>query len=275
MRYPHFTAVAASACILLLGFRLPAQSIVVGTVREDSTGRPLAGVGITIEGAKQQARSDSAGRYAIEAPNGRRVLDFRLPGYQPLRLGISARGDTVNADATLVRTMATQLQAVTVNAPQRLGGMGREGFAERRAMGIGTFIDSTQLRLRDDRRVSDVLRELTKVRFKEYRDPSMSTPELRAISPTKMGTPDAAYPTASGQPLVVLGAPACWVSVFLNGSTIYRSDAIGTGRPPDFSRDFSVASLEAIEYYQGAAEVPAQFGGSNANCGALVLWTRR
>ncbi|HSQ28761.1 MAG TPA: carboxypeptidase regulatory-like domain-containing protein [Gemmatimonadaceae bacterium] len=275
MRNPCFQAALAGACIVSIGLRLPAQSIVVGTVREDSTGRPLAGVGITIEGAKKQAQTDSAGRYAIEAPNGRHVLDFRSPGFRLLRLGVMARGDTVHADATLVPSFATELQAVQVNAPSHVASMGRDGFAARRAMGFGAFIDSTQLRAREERRLADVLRELTKVRFKEYRDPSMSMPELRAISPTKMGTPDTAYPTASGRAIIVLGAPACWVSVFLNGSPIYRSDAIGTGHPPDFNRDFTVSSLESVEYYQGAAEVPAEFGGSNANCGALVLWTRR
>jgi len=263
-------AAAASACILSLGLRLPAQSIVVGTVREDSTGRPLAGVGITIEGAKQQARSDSAGRYAIEAPNGRRVLDFRLPGYQPLRLGISGRGDTVRADATLVRAMATQLQAVQVNAPQRENAFGREGFAQRKAMGFGRFIDSTALRSKEDRPLTDVLRELAGVRLQEYREPGSSIVEWRAISPFKPMTP-----AVRQGGMVMEGLPPCWVSVFLNGTPIYRSDRMNAGRPPDMSREFSVASIEAVEFYRTGSEVPQQFGGSNANCGALLLWTRR
>lgn len=41
------------------------------------------------------------------------------------------------------------------------------------------------------------------------------------------------------------------------------------------AQSFSVASLEAVEFYRTGSEVPQQFGGSNANCGALLLWTRR
>lgn len=75
--------------------------------------------------------------------------------------------------------------------------------------------------------------------------------------------------------MVMGGLPPCWVSVFLNGTPICRSDRVNAGRPPDMSREFSVASLEAVEFYRTESEVPQQFGGSNANCGALLLWTRR
>jgi hypothetical protein len=71
------------------------------------------------------------------------------------------------------------------------------------------------------------------------------------------------------------GIPAWFVSVFLDGIALYRSDITNNLKPPDLNRDFSVASLDAVEYYKSAAEVPQQFGGSNANCGALVLWSRR
>lgn len=76
----------------------------------------------------------------------------------------------------------------------------------------------------------------------------------------------------------------CWrkardqprVSVFFNGAPVYRSDiSRGSGRPPDLARDFTVSSLESIEYYKGASDTPQQFGGANADCGALVLWSRR
>jgi outer membrane cobalamin receptor len=32
--------------------------------------------------------------------------------------------------------------------------------------------------------------------------------------------------------------------------------------------------IEAIEIYRGAAQVPAQYGGVNAACGVIVIWTR-
>jgi hypothetical protein len=251
-----------------------AQSIVTGVVRSDSTGQPLGGVEVTIEGAKARAQTDSLGKYALESPGGNQIAVFRLPGYQPLRLRVIVKKDTVHADASLLRAVATQLPAVEVNAPTRVTGPGREGFAERRAQGFGKFIDSTALRVREERRLSDVLRELAGVRLTEYHEPNSSIIELRAISPLSTPSPSTQYDTPKGR-MNVPGIQPCWVSVFFNGSTIYRSERTNGGRPPDLSRDFSVASLESVEYYRTAAETPQQFGGGNANCGALVLWSRR
>ncbi|HEX5726903.1 MAG TPA: hypothetical protein VFX98_15620, partial [Longimicrobiaceae bacterium] len=33
-------------------------------------------------------------------------------------------------------------------------------------------------------------------------------------------------------------------------------------------------NVEAIEVYRGAAEIPAQYGGSSSACGVIVIWTR-
>jgi outer membrane cobalamin receptor len=37
---------------------------------------------------------------------------------------------------------------------------------------------------------------------------------------------------------------------------------------------FPVSDIEAVEIYRGAT-VPGEFGGGDAACGALVVWTRR
>jgi len=273
---PNARFLLAASLVLGVGARVDAQAIVTGLVREDSTGRALAGVEVTMEGSKTQAVTDSAGHYAFQAPTGTRIAAFRLPGYQPLRVRVSVKGDTVHADATLVRALAQQLTAVEVNAnaPKPAASLGRDGFAERRTMGFGKFIDSTALRAREERRVSDVLSELTSVRMREYRDPGSSIVKLRAISPLR-GMTQGFVASAGGRSGISPPSLECWVSVFFNGAPVYRSDRTGSGEPPDFSRDFSVASLESIEYYKSPSEVPQQFGGSNANCGALVLWSRR
>jgi hypothetical protein len=65
----------------------------------------------------------------------------------------------------------------------------------------------------------------------------------------------------------------CWVAVILDGVTIYRPGR--GGEPPDFSRDFRPETLESIEYYRSPAETPIEYGGAQADCGVLVMWTRR
>jgi hypothetical protein len=34
-------------------------------------------------------------------------------------------------------------------------------------------------------------------------------------------------------------------------------------------------SIEAIEYYAGAAQTPVKYSRLGSNCGVLVIWTRR
>jgi hypothetical protein len=66
--------------------------------------------------------------------------------------------------------------------------------------------------------------------------------------------------------------------VIVDGVVVYRAVPPGfttQNRPPDFSRDFTVPDLEAIEVYRSSAETPIEFGEGGAPCGAIVLWSRR
>jgi len=266
----RIATLVAGLC-LALGTRARAQSVITGIVREDSTGRPLSGVEVSVEGSKQSVRTDSAGRFAVTVPSGMPLATFRLLGYESSRQRIIAKRDTVHADVSLVRNAATELPAVQVRAANHASDFGREGITGRRALGFGKFIDSAALRTREGRQLSDVLRELTGVRMQEVRDPNSWVVHVRAISPIAGPTQTQQY-----QDVIVRGAPPCWVSVFLDGVGLYRSDrTTANGEPPDLSRDILVSNLDAVEYYRGASEVPQEFGGSNANCGALVLWSRR
>jgi len=237
-----------------------AAQVVTGVVRADGSGRPLANVEVTIEGAKDHTTTDSEGRYSVVSPTGRRVIAFRLVGYQQVRMGaVVARRDTVRLDAILVKIAAQELPevGVTAAAPPVRGSV-VAAFEERRRLGIGTFIDSTELRKYEGRRLADVLRGRTSVKIIPYQE-SPTFVEYRAASPTAMDDD---------------GLP-CWVSVFLDGIAIYkaRNNAM---RPPDLNRDFDVNSLVGVEYYRSPAQVPMEFGtGRDSDCGALVLWTRR
>ncbi len=36
----------------------------------------------------------------------------------------------------------------------------------------------------------------------------------------------------------------------------------------------SLREVAAVEVYKGAASLPGEFAGSDARCGAIVVWTR-
>jgi hypothetical protein len=52
---------------------------------------------------------------------------------------------------------------------------------------------------------------------------------------------------------------------FLNGFRVWG----------DINEVVSVWELEGVEVYRRATEIPAEFGGSDSECGVVALWTRR
>ena len=142
----HASRPAAILSVLVLGLPaapLAAQAVMIGTVRDDSTGRPMAGVEVLIERTRRLTVTDAEGRYVLEeVPTGARIALFRLFGFRPVRLRLQiARGDTVKADATMIRESAQPLAPVEVTGATPRG-IGREAFEERRRLGFGDFIDS-------------------------------------------------------------------------------------------------------------------------------------
>ncbi|HEY9519532.1 MAG TPA: carboxypeptidase-like regulatory domain-containing protein [Gemmatimonadales bacterium] len=254
--------VLGAGALLALAAPLSAQVPVSGVVREDGTGRPLALVLVSIEGTQPADTTDSAGRFRLDAPAGTRIALFRLIGYRPLRLRLQlAKGDSATANADLVRESAQQLEPIeTRAAPAAPRGVGVDAFEERRRLGFGKFIDSTELRRSEGRRLTDLLRGVPGVRMMYYvEDPARPWVfEWRAVAGRKE--------SADGTP--------CWMSVVFDGSPIYRSGSLT--RPPDFHRDlFEIASLEAVEVYRSPAEVPQEYGGASEQCGLILLWSRR
>lgn len=241
---------------------LPANAagqVITGTVRADSSRRAIPNVEVLIEGKRHQTTTDDQGRFTLQSPSGNQVVLFRLVGYQPVRVrAVVGRRDTVQLDAVMVKVTAQELPEVEVKArPAPIPGSVMAAFEERRRGGFGTFLDSTDLRRMEYRRMTDILRGLG----------------VRMIAFQGGGGPPEQHAVSSGISLNE-GEP-CWVAVFLDGIAIYKAGSRSM-RPPDFSRDFQAPTIMAIEYYRSSATVPVEFGtGRDTDCGALVLWTRR
>lgn len=244
---------------LLLAPAGASAQVITGTVRADSAQRPIPNVDVLIEGKNRQTTTDDQGRFVLASPTGNQVVLFRLIGYQPIRMrAVVGRRDTVQLDATLVKVSAQELPEVTVKErPAPVPGSVMAAFEERRRVGFGKFLDSTDMRRAENRRMTDVLRGLG-VRMISFQSGG-GPPEQRAVS--------SGISLNEGEP--------CWVSVFLDGIAIYKAGSRSM-RPPDFSRDFYTPSIMAVEYYRSSATVPIEFGtGRDTDCGALVLWTKK
>jgi hypothetical protein len=257
--------------LLLLPFAhsLTAQAVMMGTAIEDSTRRPLAGVEVILEGTKKQTTTDGSGRFLLnDLPTGNKVVLFRSVGYRPQRVRVMLnKTDTTRVEAVLISDRVRLEPIVVTGTPDRPRGIGREAFEERRKLGFGKFMDSTELRHRGYARMSDVLTSMGVYMIQnqdKVSDGARGPLEMRAASTRRRGGD-------------LAGGP-CWMGVILDGVTLYK--AVSTGHvsnfpPPDFRKDFAVDYIEAIEVYRSASEVPMEFGGNSASCGVIVLWTTR
>lgn len=85
------------------------QDIVTGIVR-DSTGAPLEGTSVTVQGTSRGTSTDVEGRFQIQASNDE-VLVFRRVGYQAFELTVS---DNRQIDVTLLQTSSSLDEVVVV-----------------------------------------------------------------------------------------------------------------------------------------------------------------
>ena len=258
-----FASFASFVSLASFTSSLTAQSVLTGTVRADSTGRPLPGVEVVIVGSQWRTLTDGSGRYWLPMlPAGRRLALFRSVGFRPVQEWVVlGSADTVWANAMLV-PQTVRLDSIVVTAsPDQPRGLGLEAFEERRRLGFGRFIDSATLRKNEHVPLVQMLGRLQGIEF--------------ARVPGEKGQIAAKSARRHDGP--------CFMQVILDGVILYRSvapagvqiNALSGINPPTDLQMFSVASLAAVEVYRGAAETPIEFGGSGAGCGTVVLWTRR
>ncbi len=230
----------------------------------DSTGRGIAGVLITVAGSSLRSASDSGGKFRVAAlrPGGH-SLEFRKIGYTPVDTAIAVTA--VDADMRVVlhiASTASELPAVNVRAK---AADNRPEFEARRALGLGRFIARATLDSVRGSLLSDVLRRFAgRLKFVRHCQGGVAIANTGGV----------ATPVFSDRPgdSFCRMPRECYVQVFLDGARMYTMSL--PGLPPRIDQ-FSITSLEEIEFYRGGAEVPPQYGGTGAACGTLLLWTRR
>ena len=224
---------------------------IVGRVLDASTEDPVATATVSLAGRPAAVQSDRQGRFALTGvPGGEHLLEVERIGYASLRYQV-----------TVVRGLSTELQiglvpapvdmaplVVTATRPRRLE---INGFYDRRyfgeLIGGGTYFTLEDIDRRRPLRVSHMLADAPGIRL---RCPGSGFRDCWVESSRAAGgfTPG-----------------GCELSAYLDGSPI-----------PVRELDTLVLPVEVagIEVYQGAGELPPEFGGYDARCGAVVIWTK-
>jgi hypothetical protein len=226
----------------------PRSLLLVKVVDEQNA--PIQGAYVTVAGAEHGETTDREGLAKLAAvPQGNRLVEVKRQGYAYRRVAADfAGGDTVRKEVAMTPA-PIELDGIVVTTWGRSMALVRNGFYDRQRRGFGAFMTRQRL---------DELRPYRTAEAFRY---------MRGFMVVPRGSADIVVGTRGGS---LRGG--CLPSVFIDGMMMFvmnardQADAINMVSPDD---------IEAIEAYQGAASVPAQYNPTGSACGVILIWTRR
>jgi hypothetical protein len=268
---PGVRAAAAAALLLFSAPPLAAQTVLRGELVDEHTGRPISGARVRLLSADSRplrgTLTDSLGHFSFPVRQaGAYRLHAERIGYRPtltphLRL---AAGDTLQVEFRLA-VNAVLLAPVEIVARSRArANPVLEGFYVRRQRGFGQFVSREEIEQRSPFYITDILG---------------TVPGVRVAPGGRTGSRNV-YMARSAH-------GDCPVQIYLDGALVNRpvaarriSDSLRVSDQYanlEWTIDdmVSPSSVEGIEIYRGLSEVPAEFGGPNAHCGVIAVWTKR
>ena len=213
----------------------------MGQVLDVLTEAPVVTAAVSIRGRPAVIDTNQQGRFVLTGvPPGEHVLEVRRLGYAPLRHSVTVdQGLTTDVEIGLVPA-PVEMEPIVATAT-RVRRLEITGFYERKhwgeLTGLGHFITADEI---DRWRPSSIAGFV-----------SMMVPGMSGLSNRRMSV------GFSSQP--------CPMKQYLDG-VLLRGGGID-----QFVKPFEVVG---IEVYKGPASLPGEFTGSDARCGAVVVWTR-
>ena len=259
LRYHRVSLLLIGALPVGLYAQAPARSLVIASVADASSGKPLENAEVTVSDANVSARTDWSGEARIaNVAAGKHKFQVRHPGYDALDIDLMVVGDSIGPVFRLASTAAPlpALAPVTVNAKPQPSFL--KDFETRRAQGIGKFLTADDL-------ASQVNRPLISVVVHAFSslmaapDPSRTGHDLLM---TRRSNPR--LEQSNMQPMEAYKSEShCGVDIYLNGSQFH-----------DDLESLRTADIAGIEYY-AIGSAPGEYRRPTDSCGVLLLWTKQ
>jgi hypothetical protein len=222
---------------------------VVGTARLrgrvlNKMGNPLVGARVQVEGTTRATTTRTNGDFALDSlPPGTQSVAVRLLGYSPIEQAVDLVSDEPRSVTIQLEDFVPTLETVRVTA-QRERALDDVGFARRKRVGHGFYMDGDELKARSALFFSDVLRAAPGIRV-------VQTPGGRQMIQSQRDP---------------MGG--C-VSIWVDGSQWQQMEP---GDIDDFVKPFEVGALEVYS----PTNTPAEFQSvRGASCTTIVAWTNR
>jgi hypothetical protein len=241
-----------AALLLLVAAPAAGAQYVRGQVLELPSNRPVPDAQVVLWSdsitTTATTRTDSSGHFLVKAPSpGTYVINVRKVGYTGGQTGRLALMLPEEYEITIkTPRIAPVLKEVRVTTTSERGREWLQGFDQRRKAGFGTFLDAPQIDARGAVETWDIFRGLPGV----------------DVTPGAYGR----YLLTSLRGGRSLQNSACQMDVLIDGSVTDQEVMFNMLRPRD---------IQAIEVYNGPAEVPTQFKRTySGSCGMVLIWTR-
>lgn len=217
-----------------------AQAILRGRVLDSEMGLPLAGATIRVgKDTTPVATTDSLGFFhAAGLPPGMTDVLIGLVGYEDhiFKVFIPDSG-SVNHQFALDFN-GFMLPEVVVQARAEVLQPRYVDFERRRMRKLGAFLRWDELKKHSYSSIGDALRTVRGVRIQC----DQSRFECYAV---------------------MSRSPNCHPAWYIDGIQVHS-----------FDENTPIRDIYGIEVYRGSGEIPAEFGGSTAGCGVIVMWTK-
>lgn len=216
-----------------------AQATVRGRVVDSETGSPLVGANISLKRGPTLLTTDSSGKFLTkDFPAGDVQVTVQMLGYAgaEFRIRVPDSGEVEKVFSLDFTGQRLPTIAVSARAEQLMGRYA--DFERRRQRGSGAFFRWDELNKEAFGSVGDALRTVRGVRIRC----NQQTYECFAF---------------------MTRSPNCQPVWYMDGMEV-RS----------FHENTPIRDVYGIEIYRGPGEIPGEFSGSNAACGAIVMWTK-
>lgn len=225
------------------------KGTLAGEIRATENSEPLSGALVVIREREIGTTTNDQGRFAFRRfASGRYTVEVRYLGRRSKTVEAVVRPGRITHLELELETDAVELPGLEVTVEHSYRGK-MAGFWERKRRGIGNFVTREEIERAPGNQLHQAFRGLAGIRVR------------------RCGPATGCYRLVSTRQTAGFGS-CLEPKVYVDGARIPLQDyplGINEMRPGE---------VEAAEVYTGPSQIPARFGGSDAACGVIVIWTR-
>jgi hypothetical protein len=250
------------------------ESGVFGVIRDAATGEAIEAAEVALRDSGRRVLTNSNGFYAMAGVEpGLHVVTVSHLAYRTREVVVRVDGGQAYEVAVTLEVDAIPLEGITVTVvPTRLFG-DMVDLQRRMELGFGEYVLRSELEDRGGT-LASILQGRAGVRV--VSGPGRAGERFLVLR----GAQDLVQAGSATTETLDSGiAPAqvqfCFPAVWVDGHRWSQPRVGGVGHDPVDFTQFVTMDIEAVEVYRGSASVPGEFGGGDAACGAVVIWSRR